>query len=65
MQKTLMDMLTLDDHLDCFGEFDSNDPICTKRCAINLRCAIESDKKARLELLDDLVETDSLFMKIQ
>ena len=65
MQKELIDLLSLDDHLGCFGGFDLKDPICKKFCALSLRCAIEQEQNARFELLDELVSTDSLYIKIQ
>ena len=55
----------LNDHLDCMGEFNSEDEICRKHCALRLRCAIEQDQKARLELIEDLVASNSTFVKIQ
>ena len=60
-----MDMLSFDDHLGCFGEFNRKDPICKKLCALNLRCAVEYEKYTRLELLEDLVISDSIYTIIQ
>ena len=53
------------DRLDCIGEFNSEDEICKKRCALRLRCAIEHSQKARLELIEDMVASNSSFVKIQ
>jgi len=55
----------LDDRLDCMGEFNSEDDICRKQCALRLRCAIEHNQKARLELIEDIVASNSTFIKIQ
>ena len=65
MNKELMNILSFDDHLDCFGEFNLKDLICKKLCALNLRCAIESEKNIRLEVLEGLVHTEGVFTKIQ
>ncbi len=58
-------MIALDDHVGCFGDFEEEDRICRRLCALSLRCAIERDQNEQLELLEDLVSTDSMFMKIQ
>ena len=53
------------DRLDCIGEFDSSDEICRRHCALRLRCAIEHSQNARLELIEDIVASNSWFVKIQ
>ena len=55
----------LDDHLGCFGEFNPKDPICKKFCALNIRCAIDSNQNNLMEFLEDLVSSNEIFMKIQ
>lgn len=55
----------LDDHIGCFGNFNQQDPICTRLCALSLRCAIEGDQQARIEILEDLVASDGMILKIQ
>ena len=60
-----MKILSFDEHLGCFGGFNIKDPICKKFCALNLRCAIEHENNARMEILDELVSTGSLNTKIQ
>ena len=57
--------MKMEDRLDCFGEFHSGDAICAKFCAVNLRCAIERDEKARVEILEELVFSDHMLMKMQ
>ncbi len=56
---------SLDDHIECFGSFNKTDPICTRLCAVSLRCAIEGDQQDRMEILEDLVASEVMFMKIQ
>jgi len=53
------------DRFDCIGEFDSGDDICRRHCALRLRCAIERDQNTRLELIEDMVASNSSFVKIQ
>jgi hypothetical protein len=65
MRKELMRSVLLDDYLGCFGAFNINDRVCKKYCALNLRCAIEQDQNARIELLDELVSESSLHLKLQ
>lgn len=65
MKKDFAKEINLDRHLGCFGAFDVQDPVCRKHCAINLRCVIEKNQNLKMEILEDLVSTDSLFFKIQ
>jgi len=55
----------LNDRLDCMGEFNREDHICRNHCALRLRCAIEHSQKARLELIEDIMASNSTFIKIQ
>jgi len=65
MKKELVNQISLDDHLGCLGNFNIQDPLCKKLCALSLRCAIDRDKNARLELLEDLISYSDVFIKIQ
>lgn len=65
MKKELMTQISLDDHLGCIGNFNIQDPLCKKLCALSLRCAIDRDKNARIELLEDLISYNDMFIKIQ
>lgn len=44
--------------IECYGEFNAADPICKKFCGVRLRCAIESRRQERLEILDDFIDTE-------
>ena len=57
--------LLLDDRLGCFGEFDIEDPICSKYCALCIRCAIERERNVHMEILEDIFTPDSVYMKMQ
>ena len=65
MNKDQITKLLIADHLGCFGNFSIEDPICKRLCAVNLRCAIEQENNTRLEILQDLVFSDDLSVKIQ
>lgn len=65
MKKELMSQISIDDHLGCLGNFNIQDPLCKKLCALSLRCAIDRDKNARLELLEDLMSYNAVFIKMQ
>jgi hypothetical protein len=53
------------DHLDCFGEYSHDNPLCAKHCALRLRCAIEHNQNLRMELIEDLVSVEGQILKIQ
>lgn len=65
MKKDILDKLLFEDRLGCFGCFELGDPVCRKRCALSLRCAIERDQNDRLEILEELVSSESLFLRTQ
>jgi hypothetical protein len=57
--------ILLNNHIECFGEFNIKDPICKKFCALNIRCAIESNQYNLMEVLEDMVSSNDIFLKIQ
>ncbi len=65
MKKESKDRILIDDHLGCFGEFNAKDPICKKFCALNIRCAIDSNQNNLMEFLEDLVSSNEIYLKIQ
>ncbi|MFC1828350.1 hypothetical protein ACFL0O_01925 [Thermodesulfobacteriota bacterium] len=65
MKKEFLDKTSFEDHLGCFGDFNIEDTICKKHCALSLRCAIERDQNTRIELLEDLISSDEMSIKIQ
>jgi len=54
-----------DDYLGCFGDFNSEDPVCIKHCALRLSCAIEQDQNIKQEILEDLIAYEGSTIKIQ
>jgi hypothetical protein len=65
MKKDVLDKLLFEDRLGCFGCFEFTDNVCLKLCALSLRCAIERDQCDRLEILEELVSSESLFLRTQ
>lgn len=55
---------SLDQYMGCFGGYRKNDPICSRQCALNLRCAIEQDQIERFEILEDLVSASGMVIKV-
>jgi len=65
MKNEIKDIILLDNHLGCFGEFNIKDPICKKFCALNIQCAIDSNQYNLMEFLEDLASSNEIFLKIQ
>jgi hypothetical protein len=53
------------DDLGCLGEFNSEDRMCFKFCALSLRCAIESNHHIRAEILEELMYSETFSEKNQ
>ena len=52
-------------HAGCFGEYNDRDMICNELCAVSLRCIIEQDKSVKMEILDELLAYNDLFITVQ
>jgi hypothetical protein len=52
------------DNLACFGEYSKADAVCTRYCAIAIRCAIEHSQNPRVDILDHLLTLDFFPAKI-
>jgi hypothetical protein len=65
MKKELKGRKTVRDHVGCYGRFQKDDPICKRYCALRIRCAIQQDQNARLEIMEDLVAGERTVFKIQ
>jgi len=55
----------LNDELGCLGDFNAEDRMCFKFCALSLRCAIESNHHIRAEILEDLIYSETFSEKNQ
>jgi hypothetical protein len=51
----------LNNHVGCFGNFSTNDPVCKKLCALNLRCYIEKDQNSKIEIIEEIVFGENTF----
>jgi len=47
-----------DDSMGCLGEFNPNNEVCSKYCALNVQCIIKQDEITRTEILEDLFYAD-------
>ncbi len=54
--------LVFGDHLGCFGDFNIEDRICKHHCVLSLRCAIERDQNDQIEIIEDMILPDSMFV---
>lgn len=64
MKKGRNDKIYLDDHVGCFGDFNIEDPVCKSLCALRMSCCIEREQNVRSEILEDLIASDDMFLKI-
>ena len=64
MKNTLVAQDPLDRYVGCFGEFNAEDPVCKRVCALRLRCAVDSTQKDRISLIDELFNSDELLVKL-
>jgi hypothetical protein len=60
----LLDMVS-GDFLGCMEEFNVQDRMCMKHCALSLRCAIESQHHIRSEILEEMFYARMLSDKLQ
>jgi hypothetical protein len=65
MSKNLIDVMASDELLDCFGDFNKSDRLCTKYCILRLRCAIEQEQNLRSALLEELVASENATGRLQ
>jgi hypothetical protein len=64
MKKALQITDTYDENYSCFGSFDVQDTVCKTLCALRLRCCIEKDKNARLEILEDMISAEDMLFTV-
>mgnify|MGYP006271350663 CR=1 FL=1 len=55
----------LSDHLGCFGDFNREDTICRRFCSLRLRCAIERDQNEQMELLEEMISSETMYFNVQ
>ena len=64
MDKIIVEVEALDDQVGCIGDYDAADDVCAK-CALKLRCLIEYHQNVRMEFIEDIVASNSAFIKTQ
>jgi len=64
-KKKVVTAQVLSDDLGCLGDFNSEDRMCFKFCALSLRCAIESSYHIRAEILEELMYSEMFSEKCQ
>lgn len=64
MEKIFIETEPLDDQVGCIGDYDAADEVCAK-CALKLRCVIEYHQNVRMEFIEDIVASNSTFIKTQ
>ncbi len=65
MNESIYAVISSGEQVDCFGDFNKNDPLCAKYCALRLRCVIEQDQNIRTEILEQLVANENGLTRIQ
>jgi len=65
MKTRLLEQICTDDYLGCYGNFDVQDMVCKRYCALSLRCAIEREQNDRMEILEDLLASEQSSFRLQ
>ncbi|MBF0118945.1 MAG: hypothetical protein HQK79_08925 [Desulfobacterales bacterium] len=55
----------LDDQIGCFGEFNLKSSVCTKLCALSLRCIVEENNYNDIENIYDMLTYGDIMTKVQ
>ncbi|MEE4356826.1 MAG: hypothetical protein V2I97_10170 [Desulfococcaceae bacterium] len=57
--------ITIEDYAGCFGDFCSEDKVCRKFCALSILCAIERELTDQMELMEEIVIPENIFIRPQ
>ena len=60
MKKKTDNFISLDDRLECFGDFNIEDKICKKFCSINIRCATTKEQNLQMEIVEEMLFAESV-----
>jgi hypothetical protein len=60
-----LDTLITDKYLNCFGDFNMTDDICKKHCILSLRCIVEKNQNARMEIFEEMMASDAMPVRLQ
>lgn len=53
------------DEMGCLGEYNAEDRVCSRFCALRLRCAVESSHYLRSEILEEFMYSETFSEKNQ
>jgi hypothetical protein len=56
---------TMDNEVECFGDFNITKAVCRKYCALRLRCAIEKKEQSQIKQLEELIAVQEIPLKLQ
>ncbi len=65
MKETSKKICITDSHLGCFSEFNGEDPVCGKLCALRLSCVIERNNNVRMEIFEELADYEDMNILLQ
>ena len=57
--------LVNDTHLDCFGDFRSDDDICKTHCILCIRCLVEKNQNAQMEIFEEMMAAELMTARLQ
>ncbi len=60
MKKKSKNFISLDDRLECFGDFNIEDKVCKKFCSINIRCATTKEQNQQMEIVEEMLFAESV-----
>jgi hypothetical protein len=63
MKKGLIEGNRLGRYLQCYGEFNMEDPVCKTLCALRLRCAVDYGQREQLDLMEGFSISDDIRVK--
>lgn len=60
-----IDTLITDKYLNCYGNFNMADEICKNHCILCLRCIVEKNQNARMEIFEEMMASDVMPIRLQ
>ncbi len=58
----ILHLITKNDHIGCIGNYNPQDWLCTKKCALAVKCIIEYKRKVELSQLEDIFGEEDVNM---
>ncbi|MDY6905594.1 MAG: hypothetical protein SWH61_13030 [Thermodesulfobacteriota bacterium] len=50
----MLNLLDKNDYIGCIGNYNPQDRLCTKKCALALKCVIEYNRNIELTQLEEI-----------